>query len=97
MKKEYCELYAFVDSQCPGQDGICGEFAQTVAKWFRNTSYLNFFSEKCIQSDDGTYVLETKGYEDASVSEEGSDFSSNAWSEGSDDIWINGLNWDLTS
>lgn len=75
MKKEYCELYAYIDSQCQGQDGICGEFAQTVAKWFRNESYLNLFTKKCKECADGTYAVDC---EEVDTSEDV--FDQNSWS-----------------
>ena len=88
MKKEYCELYAYIDSQCQGQDGICGEFAQTVAKWFRNESYLNLFTKKCKECADGTYAVDCEEV-DVPVVEPVFDFYQNRWSDSDGDVWAN--------
>ena len=93
MKKEYCELYAYIDSQCQGQDGICGEFAQTVAKWFRNKSYLNLFTKKCKRCADGTYAVDCPEADDPVV-EPVVEFNQNQWSDSDDDLWSNYFNID---
>lgn len=91
MKKEYCELYAYIDSQCQGQDGICGEFAQTVAKWFRNESYLNLFTKKCKKCADGTYAVDCPDefVEEVDVPVVEPVFDQNRWSDSDGDVWLN--------